>query len=106
VGLGNSSNNPFRNTMVVGVKCIATTFVFNIRKLSANIAYTATLYVNYVATPFTAVIPNGSASFSIVATGNTPFQLNQTDLISIYISYTGGGALPDGICATLLVTPN
>jgi hypothetical protein len=88
------------------VKCLATTLVFNIRELANKIPYTAILYVNYVATPFTAVIPDGSTSFSIVANSNTPLQLEATDLISIYLSYTGGGALSDGMCATLLATPN
>jgi hypothetical protein len=37
---------------------------------------------------------------------NTPLQLNQLDLISIQISYTGGGALSRGACATLIVSPN
>jgi actin-like ATPase involved in cell morphogenesis len=79
--------------------------VFSIRELSSNIPYTATLYVNSVATAFNAVIPDGATSFSI-AVNNTPLQLNQLDLISIFLSYTGGGALSNGMCATIIATPN
>lgn len=28
------------------------------------------------------------------------------DLISIFLSYDGGGALSNGICATIIATPN
>lgn len=104
VGLGNSSTNALRNTIVVGSKCLANTLVFSIRELSNAIPYTAILYINGVASSFSAVIPNGSTSYSIVSSGNV--QLNQFDLISIYLSYNGGGALSNGMCATLLTTPN
>ena len=103
--VGNSSTNPLRNTIVVGIKCLAKTLVFSIRELASNIPYTATLYVNSIATTFNAVILDGSVSFS-VAVNNTPIQLHQLDLISIFLSYDGGGALSNGICATIIATPN
>jgi len=100
VGLGNSSTNTLRNTIVIAKKCTATTLVFSIRELSNAIPYTATLYVNGLATSFKAVIQNGSVSHSAVSSSALP--LNQFDLVSIYLSYSGGGALSNGMCATLL----
>jgi hypothetical protein len=104
VGLGNSSTNALRNTVVIVSKCVATTLAFSIRELANAIPYTATLYVNGVASVFSAVIPNGSTSFSIVT--NSTIQLQQLDIVSIYLDYTGGGALSNGICATLITMPN
>jgi hypothetical protein len=100
IGLGNSSTNTLRNTMVIVNNCVAKTLVFSIRELADAIPYKATLYVNGVASAFTAIIPNGSTSFSIAA--NSSLTLTQFDLVSIYIDYTGGGALSNGVCATLL----
>jgi len=103
IGLGNSSNNILRNTIVVGNRCLATTLVFSIRELANATPYTATLFVNGIATVFDAVIPDGATSFSV--SSNNSIQLNQLDLITIHITYSGG-ALSNGACATLLTTSN
>ena len=80
--------------------CHATTLAFSIRELSRAISYKATIYVNGMPTAFSAVIPDGSTSYKIIATNSLALQA--LDQISIYLSYTGGGALNNGICATLL----
>jgi hypothetical protein len=100
IGLGNSSTNILRNTLVVGKNCIAKSLVFNIRELSKNIPYTATLYVNGSATSFIATIPDGSTSYKITVTNS--ITLNQMDLITLHIAFSSG-ALQNGACATLLV---
>ena len=94
---------PIPNRIVPILKCLATTIVFSIRQLSNSVPYTAILYINGIQSVFQTVIPNGSTSFS--ASSSNSVQLNQFDLVSIRLSYVGG-ALPRGVCATLLTTPN
>jgi hypothetical protein len=86
IGLKNSSNNILRNNIIVASKCFATTLVFSIRELSENISYTVTLYINGIASVFTAIIPNGATSFSVASSNN--ILLNPLDLLSIHISYS------------------
>ena len=104
IGLGNSSSNIIRNTLVIANHCTATTLVFSIRELAAETSYTATLFVNGNNTLFKSIIPDGSKSYSSVST--SMLALNQFDLVTIHLSYLGGGALSNGICATLLTVPN
>jgi hypothetical protein len=101
IGLGNSSNNALRNTLVVPFDCTAKTLAFNIRELAQNKSYTATLFINNEETVFKAVIPNGSTSYKVIYNG--AIALGQLDLISIKITYDNGGALSNGACASLVV---
>ena len=72
---------------------------FSIRQLSNVTSYMVTLFVNGIPTSFTAIILNGSTSFSAVSTGNVI--LNQLDLITLKITFSGS-ALNNGACATLI----
>jgi hypothetical protein len=101
IGLGNSSNNSLRNTLVVPFNCTAKILAFNIRELAQNKSYTATLFINNEETAFKAIIPNGATSFKIKASG--AIALAELDLISIKITYDNGGALSNGACASLVV---
>jgi hypothetical protein len=103
IGLGNSSNTFLRNTLVVPFNCTTDALAFNIRELAANTSYTATLYVNDIATSLVATIPNGSTSLKIKTNGN--IALGELDLISINITIGSGngGALSNGACVSLVV---
>jgi hypothetical protein len=103
IGLGNSSNNSLRNTILIPYNCTANSLVFSIRELSASVQYTATLYVNGFASSLATIIPNGSINYRSITNSN--LSLNQFDLVSIYLSYSGAGALPNGACGSLIITP-
>jgi hypothetical protein len=103
IGLGNSSNNSLRNTLVVPYKCLVHNIAFNIRKLADSVPYTVTLYVNDVDTSITAVIPDGSLDFKTLST--VSYQLNPLDLITFKIDFNAG-ALSDGVCITLCANKN
>jgi hypothetical protein len=100
IGCGSSSSSYLRNTIVVSKACRAVRLAFSIRSNALAIPYTATLWVNGVATILTAIIPNGSTSTGAI--GNGLISLNPLDLIALQISYEGtGSALADGACAVL-----
>lgn len=100
IGLGNSSSDIQRNTIVVPYACETSYLVFNLRKYSENKQYTATLWVNGSPSALSAFIP------TIISTqcsiGNGVVQLNACDLISVQIT-TPNGALADGVCVSLAV---
>jgi len=101
IGMGNSSVSLLRATLIVPTNCNVKKIAFSIRKLSANISYTAILYVNGNPTPAVSIIPNGSTQYSILS--DVDIVLNTLDLITIRIEYiASGGALTDGVCVSLL----
>jgi hypothetical protein len=94
--------NSLRNTILIPKNGIAKTLAFSIRELSSAIPYTATLYINGIDSGFSATILDGSVNYGVITIGTVI--LNNLDLISIYLSYpSSGGALNNGICATLTV---
>ena len=103
IGLGTSSSNILRNTVISPVNCTITNIAFSIRQLSNATSYTATIYVNNISTDISAVIVNGSVSFNILNTISLPIQA--LDLITIYLSFSGG-ALSNGVCVSLIGTSN
>jgi Collagen triple helix repeat (20 copies) len=72
VGLGNSSSDSLRNTLVIATNCLATTLVFSIRQLANAVPYTAVLYVNGIQSIVQTIIPNGSTSFNSVSNYSVP----------------------------------
>jgi hypothetical protein len=101
IGLGNSSNNILRNTLVVPFNCTTDSLAFNIRELATNNSYNATLYINNQPTTLFATIPNGTTSYKIKTNGN--IALAELDFISIKITYSNGGASSNGACVSLVV---
>ena len=99
IGLGTSSNNLLRNTIVVPINIIVQKISFSIRKLADSTPYTATLYVNGLATSLSAVISDGSVSYSSSSSGL--INVNQEDLITIFVTWTGG-ALSDGVTISVV----
>ena len=92
-----------RNTLVVPFNCTTDVLAFNIRELSANTSYTATLYINNIATSLVATIPNGATSYKVKVNGSVA--LGELDIISIKITIGSGnrGALSNGACISLVV---
>jgi hypothetical protein len=103
VGLGNSSTDMLRNTVVVPTNMIVTKMVFSIRELAQNTPYTATLVINGIPSNFKSVITNGSITKVVSTTGTQ--QLNQEDLITIMVTWNGG-ALSRGLTISLLASGN
>ncbi len=103
IGLGNSSNDVLRNNIIVPTNMIVNTMSFSIRQLSDNIKYTATLLVNSNPTNLITEILDGSVNTSATSIGS--IQLNQEDLITIFVSWDGG-ALSRGVTISLLATKN
>jgi hypothetical protein len=100
VGLGNSSSNIYRNTIVVPYNCNVNSLTFSIREPRDGI-YTATLFVNGNNSGLSCTINDGN---DITYTNNNlSYTLNQNDLITLYITYTNNGALSNGVCATMVV---
>ena len=98
VGLGVSSSNLLRNTVVIPYDCTATVMAFSIRELSNSTSYTATLIKNGVASSLVATIVNGAASTGVVVTGGV--SLSPLDLVTIQVTWSGG-ALSRGVCISL-----
>jgi hypothetical protein len=102
IGIGTSSNNILRCSVVVPVDCVASKMVFSIKQLTNNITYYATLYVNGVMTNFKSCILDGSLSYTGIANNN--IKLHQSDLISIKIEYNSDIILSNGVCISLYTT--
>jgi hypothetical protein len=61
------------------------------------------LWINGAVSPLSATIPDGSVQTAVAGTGSV--NLSQLDLISMQLTMAGGnGALPNGICVTLMTT--
>jgi hypothetical protein len=76
---------------------------FSIRELATNTPYTATLIINGTPSSMVVIINDGSISKNSSVNGS--IQLNQFDLITIQVSWTGG-ALSNGACISLIATKN
>jgi hypothetical protein len=100
VGLGNSSADMQRNTIVVPFACETSYIVFNLRKFSENKQYTATLWVNGAPSTLLAFIP--SLINTQCSIGNGLVKLNACDLITVQIT-TPNGALPEGVSVSVAI---
>jgi hypothetical protein len=89
-----------RNTVVIPYACNARLIAFSIRELANARPYTATLYVNGVASSLVATIPDGSTTTSIIKNGNV--LLSPLDLVTIRVTWDGG-ALSRGVCISVSI---
>jgi hypothetical protein len=105
IGFGNSSSSLLRNTIVVPFTCDTSYLMLHLRNFSDKKRYTATLWINDSPSTLTTFIPEGVSVKC--ATGYGTIQLNSCDLITIQITYTSGngGALVEGVSASLVVKP-
>ena len=101
IGLGNSSNDMLRNTILIPYNCTVNSIAFSIRELAGAVPYTATLYVNGFASSLQCTIPDGSLNYKMVNSAN--LTLSQLDMVSIYITFING-ALSNGACISLVVS--
>ena len=101
IGTCSSSNKFLQNTIVIVSNCIVNKFIFSLRELVSNNSYTATVYVNNTPTALVATIPDGSVNYDI--TVNSNLQLNQGDLVSMFVTFNNG-ILQNGVALTLQVT--
>ncbi len=81
--------------------CKATKLVFSIREFAKSSCYRAILYINNVASSLSAIITDGSVNFNAIGTGR--IDLKELDLISLYMDFDDGAALPYGICSSLVL---
>jgi len=88
IGTCSSSNNILRNTIVIPINMIIKKMTFSIRTLADNVPYIATLYINGSSTSLSTIIPNGSLSYS--SSSSVSFQVNQEDLLTVFVNWTGG----------------
>jgi hypothetical protein len=104
IGCGNSSSNILRNTIVIPANYTINLFCFNIRETQSHGgAYTGTLYINGNPSILTATINDSLTQISIAVSSS--LQLNQFDLLSIRLT-TPHGALNNGACASIIVSPS
>jgi hypothetical protein len=99
IGYCTSSPHPLSNTVIVPYSFRATEIAFYIRELSHNIPYTATLWVNGVASKLSATIANGSVSTSVIGKGLV--LLSALDTVTVKVTYADGCALAHGVCIIL-----
>ena len=103
IGCGNSSSSQLRNTIVVPYTCETSYLMLHLRNFSDKKQYTATLWINDSPSTLVAIIPAGISVKCVIGYGT--IQLNSCDLITVQITYDNGGALADGVCASLVVKP-
>lgn len=103
IGCGNSSSSQLRNTIVVPYTCETSYLMLHLRNFSDKKQYTATLWINDSPSSLVAIIPSGVSVKCVIGYG--AIQLNSCDLITVQITYDNGGALSDGLCASLVVKP-
>jgi hypothetical protein len=101
IGTCTTSNLFLQNTIVVPFDCKAKKLIFSIRQLLNPFIYSATLYINNIASGFVATIVDGSVAFSVETLGDVT--LNKFDLISIFFQASENGVLNNGICASLVI---
>lgn len=115
VGVGSSSNNFARNTVVIPQNAVITGMVLNIRDntLAAGQSVTAEIVLSktcgfgtLIDTGVTATVtgPNTAATPNCCATTTANYPVNGCDLLSVRITTAGGGALPDGVAVTISYT--
>jgi hypothetical protein len=98
IGLGTTSTDFFKNSVVVPIEWLITKLAFSIRQLGDNKSYTATLYVNGNPTDMSATIVNASATTWSLTEGS--FLVQPGDLISARVTFNNG-ALPNGVCISI-----
>jgi hypothetical protein len=99
IGLGTSSSNFLRNTIVSPFNGQLLSVAFSIRALSNNQNITATVWVNNFVTSLSATI--GDGNFFIWNSGNGLVNVIQGDLISVRLTTQTGGAFLNGITAAV-----
>ncbi|MCG3087208.1 hypothetical protein [Sporosarcina cyprini] len=117
VGVGSSSNNFARNTVVIPQNAIITGMVFNIRDntLTAGQSATADIVLSktcgfgtIIDTGITATVtgPNNATTPNCCATTTANYPVNGCDLLSVRVTTAGGGALQEGVAVTIsYITP-
>jgi len=101
IGYGHSSHILLKNTILIPFNCIIKSLSFSIRKLSDNIPYTITLFINGISSSLISTINDGSQQISINQDAN--LKLNSLDLISLQITFNSNDNLINGLCATLVI---
>ena len=104
IGLGSSSSNSLRNTIVSPIRCNISSIAFSIRELKNATPYTATVYVNGIMSNLSIVINDGSIKYNNINI-HTVLQIQPLDLLSIQVSFANG-ALNNGVCISLIASAN
>ncbi len=102
VGCGASSASFLDNTVTMAEASRIKKIAFNIRNLAANINYTATVWINNVASSLSATIIDGTINYKASATGDVG--VSENDLVSVQITYSDtAGAISVGVAISLLI---